>query len=108
LSQFGNYKNEKNECFGCKVKFSIVVEKPKPVVVESKPIVIDQPISNNVRSSNEVFESFVYQIQVDELKKEFDLKKFDDQTIKRAARISKGDVYVSFDVLLSNNNEEKK
>jgi len=98
----GNYEsvwqlqNEKNECFGCKVKFNVTIEKIQKFIFVEQPIV-----SNNVRSSNEVFESYVYQCQVDELKKEFDLKRFDDKTIKNAAKIAKGDIDGTLEVLLS-------
>jgi len=101
-------QNEKNEAFGCKVKFSIAVEKSlvQPIVVDSPNGNVQPVVSNNVRNSNDVFESYVYQCQVEELKKEYDLKNFDDKAIKKAARAARGDIDGTLEQLHSMSNRD--
>jgi len=59
-------------------------------------------INNNRNDDNEIYDSFVFQCQVEELKSAFDLKLFDDKSIKKAAKEAKGDVDKTLQLLYQN------
>jgi len=67
-------------------------------------------INNNINrgEEKEIYDSFVFQCQVEELKSAFDLKLFNDKTIKKAAREAKGDVDKTLQLLYQNQRKEKK
>lgn len=128
----GNYisvwqlQTEKKEFFGEKIVLNIKIEKSK--MLEIKPSYIQlpkdvfqqQPVNNNIiinsvnnninsnveKPREEIYDSFVFQCQVEELKQAYDLKKYDDKTIKKAAVEAKGDVDMTFQILM--NNQQKK
>jgi hypothetical protein len=113
-------QNEKKEFFGDKIVLLLKVTPAlsKPVSV---PIKIETNSINTNSSSNQVFvssnnniverpqediyDSFVYQCQVDELRSAYNLKNFDDKVIKKAAVEAKGDVDMTFQILI---NQQKK
>jgi len=91
-------QNEKKEFFGEKIVLKVKIEKK----VESKPLEIKpEYIQENKkeRPQEEIFESFVYQIQVDEMKNAYNLKSFNDKQIKKAVVEAKGDVDMTFQIL---------
>ena len=55
----------------------------------------------NQREQGKRFEPFVLDLQVEELKKSYDLKGFDNQTIKNAIIEANGDVEMTFVILSS-------
>ena len=116
-------QNEKKEFFGDRIVVNIKVESklvqlkstfnqyPKELFKpdSTKQIILNSN-SNNIVSSQrpkeEIYDSFVYQFQVDELKTAFNLRNFDDKTIKKAAVEAKGDVDKTLQLLI--NKEQKK
>jgi len=90
-------QNEKKEFFGEKIVLKVKIEKK----VESKPLEIKPEFiqENKERPQEEIFESFVYQIQVDEIKNAYNLKGFNDKQIKKAVVEAKGDVDMTFQIL---------
>jgi hypothetical protein len=110
-------QNEKKEGFGEKIVLKVKIEKkvseePKKPL-EIKPVFIQEPkkdifmemnkeiVDNNGRPSEEIYDSFVFQCQVDELKNAYNLRGFDDKEIKRAAVEAKGDVDMTFQILMN-------
>jgi len=76
----------------------------KPIIVDVvKSIVVEQPkdiVIENNRPSEEIYDSFVFQCQVDELKNAYNLRGFDDKDIKKATIEAKGDVDMTFQILM--------
>jgi len=56
---------------------------------------------NSQRGNEDIYDSFVYQCQVDEWKKEFNFKGFEDKAIKKAALEAKGDVNQALNILMN-------
>jgi len=81
-------QNEKKESFGEKIALKVKVEKK----VEVKPVEPERP-------KEEIFDSFVFQCQVEELKNAYNLRGFDDKQIKKAVAEAKGDIDVTFQIL---------
>jgi len=89
------------------------IQLPKDVF-QQQPVnnnIIINSVNNNINSNvekprEEIYDSFVFQCQVEELKQAYDLKKYDDKTIKKAAVEAKGDVDMTFQILM--NNQQKK
>jgi len=103
-------QNEKKENFGEKIVLRVKVEKKvsekmsvdvkKSVVVEPKKDIVIE--NNNIenRPSEEIYDSFVFQCQVDELKNAYNLRGFDDKDIKKATIEAKGDLDMTFQILM--------
>jgi len=71
--------------------------------IQKSPINLIIPsVNNNRNDDNEIYDSFVFQCQVEELKSAFDLKLFDDKSIKKAAKEAKGDVDKTLQLLYQN------
>jgi len=106
-------QNEKKESFGEKIVLKVKIEKLiRESIRESKPIEIKSEVvpkdvfmnNNNIenkRSEEEIYDSFVFQCQVDELKNAYNLRGFDDKQIKKAAVEAKGDIDMTFQILLN-------
>jgi len=101
----GNYvsvwqlQNEKKDFFGDRIVLKIKVEKK---VESSKPlevVEVKKDVQMSERPAEEIFDSFVFQCQVDELKNAYNLRGFDDRTIKNAVMQAKGDVDMTFNLL---------
>jgi len=84
-------QNEKKESFGEKIMLKVKIEKKVEV---SKPLEIKPE-----RPQEEIFDSFIFQCQVDELKNAYNLSGFDDKLIKQAVIEAKGDVDMTFQIL---------
>lgn len=119
-------QNDKKEFFGQKICLKINIEKEKPLEIKpefvnkgpsqenilnnkiinnNKPVEVikPEPKNNNIRNeNNDIYDSFVFQCQVDELKTAFDLRLFDDKTIKKAVMEAKGDVDKTLQLLYNN------
>jgi len=91
-------QNEKKEFFGEKVVMTVKVEAVNKPEIKEKPIDV---VMVNERPKEEIYDSFLFQCQVDELKVAYDLKQFDDKTIKKAAVEAKGDVDMTFQLLMN-------
>jgi hypothetical protein len=125
-------QTEKKEFFGDKIiLFVKVIKSDKKPEIASKTSVsnlsvnltsvngvgnlnknnVNSTVNSNVnnvisqRSDEEIYNSFVYQCQVDEMKYAYDIKNFDDKTIKKAAIEAKGDVDLTLQILM---NQDKK
>jgi len=93
-------QNEKKEFFGDNIVLKVKVEKK---VELSKPLEI-KPEENKKdvcmeRPQEEIYESFVFQCQVEELKNAYNLRGFDDKEVKKAVAEAKGDVDLTFQIL---------
>ena len=78
-------QNEKKESFGERVTLNVKIVRPEEVV--------------DCQENKSIYDSFVFQCQVDELKSAYNLKAFDDKTIKKAVVDAKGDVDMTFQIL---------
>ena len=81
--------------------------KPKS---EEKRIINDNSkniIEESYKPKEEIFDSFVYECQVEELKNVYNLKCYNDKTIKKAAIDAKGDIDKTLQILMQCGNEKK-
>jgi len=91
-------QNEKKEFFGERIALKVKVEKK----VEIKKSIVEEVKKDVVmeRPQEEIYDSFVYQCQVEEMKNAYNLRGFDDKQIKKAAVEAKGDVDMTFQILM--------
>lgn len=105
-------QNEKREFFGEKIILNVKITKSDKIFSDpmnlqtNNQVIKPNKISNNLENHNEItnlkddrFDSFVYQCQVLELKNAYDLRKFDDKTIKNALLQANGDIYKGLEIL---------
>jgi len=98
-------QNEKKEFFGEKIVLKVKIEKKVEVQkpMEIKPNFIQEErkdVFMQERPQEEIYDSFVFQCQVEELKNMYSLQGIDDKQIKKAVVEAKGDVDMTFQLLM--------
>jgi len=104
-------QTDKKEFFGEKVVLKIKIYKiNNDVSISSERVNNQQPNDQSSKNNSkviienereEIFDSFVYQCQIEEMRKAYNLRMFDDKTIKEASIQAKGDVDMTFQILMS-------